>query len=314
MRNTAAPPLNGVSAQASGPVPGGTGLTELGLAAMILIWGVNFAVVKRALLVFDPLGFNSLRYLIASAVVYAVLRSRGPLQLPRREDLPRILLLGLVGNLVYQMVFIFGLDRTRAGNASLMLALVPVFVLMLGWRSEPRHGPRVVLGILLSVIGVALVSGSTLRLEGAETLTGDALMLTAALIWAGYTLGTRPLIARYGSMQSTAWTLWVGAAGIFLAGVPSVTAQSWEAVGPVEWGGLLFSSIFSIGLAYLLWYRGVERIGGARTAAYSNLTPVVAMATGWLWLGERLTLGAVLGAGMVLGGVAIVRSGRGDPG
>lgn len=292
-------------AQAGAPVPSG-GRTELALALMVMIWGVNFAVVKWALEVFDPLGFNALRYLIASVFVFAVLRAQGALRLPERRDLPRILGLGLVGNTAYQLAFIWGLDRTRAGNASLLLALVPIFVLLMDRRGD-RQGAWVWIGSILSVVGVALVSGDALRLEGSETLVGDLLMAAAAAIWAFYTVGARPLIQRYGSMQTTAWTLWVGAAGIFLIGVPELAGQNWGAIGPWAWAGLLYSALLSIGLAYLLWYRGVERLGGAQTAIFTNVTPVVALLTGALWLGERLTVFSVAGAALVLVGLMLVR-------
>jgi drug/metabolite transporter (DMT)-like permease len=303
------PPAPAAGSTAAGPTPGtpSTLGTELGLAAMILIWGVNFAVVKRALDVFEPLGFNALRYLLASVFVLVVLGARGKLSLPAREDLPRIVILGLIGNLVYQMAFILGLERTRAGNASLLLALVPVFILLLTRRSEPGQGRSVWVGVILSVVGVAMVSGSALRVEGVTTLTGDLLLLGAAVVWALYTVGTRALIIRYGSVRATAWTLWVGGLGIFLAGIPSLARQEWQQVSALAWAGLFYSAFLSIGLAYLLWYRGVERIGGARTALYSNLTPVVAVITGWVWLGEALTPVGMAGAALVLVGLMSVR-------
>lgn len=297
------------SAEAGAPVPA-EGWTEASLAGMVVIWGINFSVVKWALEAFTPLAFNALRYLLASFAVFLVLRARGPVPLPRRQDVGLVLALGVTGNFVYQMAFIFGLDRTRAGNASLMLALVPVFVLLLGLRGGgERHGTSAWIGAGISVVGVALVSGAALRLEGPTTLIGDALMIGAAGIWAVYTIGSRSLIQRYGSVAPTAWTLWTGAAGLFLAGVPDLLRTRWGGIGAAAWGGLLFSSLFSIALAYLIWYRGVERLGGARTAVFSNLTPVVALATGALWLGERLTAASIAGAAMVLGGIMLVRRG-----
>jgi drug/metabolite transporter (DMT)-like permease len=82
-------------------------------------------------------------------------------------------------------------------------------------------------------------------------------------------------------------------------------------VGSGEWGGLFFSAIMSIGLAYLIWYRGVERIGNTRTAIFSNLTPLVALAVGALWLGERPGPLALVGVVVTLSGVLLVRA---DPG
>lgn len=301
------PPTPAVGAEGPLPLPR-TGWTEASLALMVFIWGLNFAVAKRALAAFDPLAFNALRYLLASGFVLVVLWRQGRLAAPTREDLPRIFLLGLLGNTLYQLAFILGLDRTRAGNASLMLALIPVFVLVLGLRGGTRHGTRAWLGATISMLGVALVSGSSLRLEGTDALIGDLTLICAAAFWALYTQGSQPLIARYGAIQTTAWTLWAGALGIFLIGIPALLRQPWREVDSVAWGGMLFSAFFSIGLAYLLWYRGVERLGSARTAIYSNLTPVVALLAGAFWLGERLTPLSVAGAAMVLGGVMLVRS------
>ncbi len=141
--------------------------------------------------------------------------------------------------------------------------------------------------------------------------TGDLVLLGAAVMWALYTVGARPLVEKYGSVPVTAWTLWVGTAGLVAIGAPSLAGQAWGAVEAEAWGGLLFSALFSIGLAYLIWYRGVERIGNTRTSVFSNLTPVVALLFGALWLGERPTAPALLGAALILGGIFLVRS---DPG
>lgn len=295
-------------AQAGGPVPP-RGWTEAGLAAMVLIWAVNFSVVKRALAAFDPLGFNALRFVLASAFVLAVLRAQGPLRWPARHDVPRLLLLGVVGNVLYQLAFIFGLDLTRAGNASVMMALTPLFIALLSWLAgHERPGPRTWAGGLCSVTGVALVSRSALQLEGASTLLGDVIMIGAGVVWALYSVGSRPLVRRYGSVPTTAWTLWSGAVVLALLGIPSLVAQDWAAVDAVAWGGLVFSALLSIGLAYLIWYRGVERIGNTRTSIYSNLTPAVALVVAAVWLGERLTALSVLGAALTIGGVMLVRS------
>jgi len=277
---------------------------------MVVVWGVNFAVVKRALATFEPLGFNALRFALASLFVLAVLRSRGPLRWPDRSDIPRFIGLGVIGNVLYQMGFILGLERTRAGNASLMLSLTPIFTAVLSAASGgERPGPRSWAGGLVSVAGVALVTGSAIRMEGStRTLAGDLLLIGAALVWAIFTVGAAPMVRRYGSTQATAWTLWVGAAGLLLIGSPALARQDWGAVSAEAWGGLLFSAVFAIGLAYLLWYRGVERIGNTRTAIFSNLTPAVALAFGALLLGEHPSALALTGAALTLGGVMLVRS------
>jgi drug/metabolite transporter (DMT)-like permease len=278
---------------------------ELGLVGMVTIWGLNFAVVKSAFLSFELLGFNALRHVLASLFLLLVLWRLGGVGWPARRDWQRIVLLGAVGNIAYQMAFIYGLDRTRAGNAALMLALIPIFLLLAEDRGTTPK--RAWMGAFVSIAGVALVSGSSLRLEGVDTLIGDLILVGAAAVWAAYTTGAKPLIGVYGPLRTTAYTLWVGSVGLVLVGIPALVRQDWGAVSGWAWGELLFSSVLSIGVAYLLWYRGVQRLGGPRTAVFSNLTPVVALLAGALWLGERLTPASVLGASMVVGGILLVR-------
>ncbi|MDQ3388420.1 MAG: DMT family transporter [Gemmatimonadota bacterium] len=300
-----------LSAEATGPVPG-WGWTETSLLVMVFVWGINFAVVKRALEAFEPLAFNALRYPIASLFVLAVVAAQGGIALPERRDIPRLVVLGLLGNVFYQLAFILGLDRTLAGHASLMLALTPVFTAFFSaHRGHETPGRSTWVGAALAVLGVAMVTGSALTLTGdAEIFTGDLILLGAAVCWALYTVGSYPLVERYGSVPVTAWTLWVGTVGLVIVGAPSLAAQDWGIVGPKEWGGLLFSAILSIGLSYLIWYRGVERIGNTRTAIFSNLTPIVALAFGALLLGERPSLLALIGAAVTIGGVLVVRTDR----
>lgn len=298
-------------AEATGAVPG-WGWTETSLALMVGVWGVNFAVVKDALRVFDPLAFNALRFAIASVLVYGVLRARGEIGLPAREDVPRVIAVGLLGNVFYQMCFILGLDRSAAGHSALILALTPVITAFLSMATgHERPGGRTWGGAALSISGIALVSGASLHAQGREGLIGDAILVTAAIAWSAYTVGSRPVVARYGSVPATAWSLWVGALGLVPAGIPALLTQNWSAVTPGAWGGLAFSAVFAISLAYLIWYRGVERIGNTRTAIFSNLTPIVALAAGAVLLRERPSTLALVGAALTLAGVMIVRT---DPG
>ena len=300
-----------LGAEATAPVPE-WGWTETALSLMVLVWGVNFAVVKYALDAIQPLAFNALRFVIASVLVFGVLWAQGQTSLPARADVPRVIGLGLLGNVFYQMCFILGLDRTPAGHASLVLALTPILTAFLSMLTgHERPGPRTWGGAALSIVGVALVSGAGVRVGGRDALIGTLILIGASLAWALYTVGARPIVRRYGSVRTTAWTLWTGAVGLVVAGMPSLLRQDWDAVGPAAWGGLAFSATFAIGLAYLIWYRGVERIGNTRTAIFSNLTPVVALFAGALLLREEPSALALLGAALTLGGVMIVRT---DPG
>lgn len=291
--------------------------TDLGLLALAGIWGVNFSVLKVVLDLMDPLALNALRFPLA-ALVLALVVARLPGPGPEPGDRIPLILLGLLGNVVYQMAFIVGIDRTLAGNASLLLATSPVWTVLLSaalGHEEPNG--LVFLGSAVTLGGMGLVVAGGGQAVGWrwESLGGDALMAGAAVLWAFYTVSSARYVRRYGAIRVTAWTLWIGTPVLVLAGIPSLTVVPWDRVTAWTWLGIAYAGVFSVGIAYLLWYRGVKRLGNSRTAVYSNLVPVAALLTAWLWLGEVPTALQVSGAAVILGGISVARWGsRRQPG
>jgi drug/metabolite transporter (DMT)-like permease len=282
------------------------------LLLMVLIWGINFPIAKAALTELTPLAFNALRFPLAAAVVYVALRLRGRIAWPAPQDRVRVLLLGVLGNVFYQQFFIFGLHHTRAGTASVLLAGTPVVTALLsaGLGHEQIRAQTWV-GVAATVAGIVLVvtSGGPAA-DGPGSLLGDLLMIAASCSWAIYTVGSRRLIQRYGSVQFTAWTLWTGALILCLIGLPAVAGTDLGSVSGSAWLGVGYAGGLSIGVAYLIWYQGVQRIGNTRTAAYSNLVPVVALLAAWLHLGEVPAPRQVAGAAIIIAGITLAQRTR----
>jgi drug/metabolite transporter (DMT)-like permease len=289
------------------------GRAHVALLAMVLIWGINFPVAKAALDELTPLAFNALRYPLAAATIMLALAIRHGVRWPEPADRGAVIRLGLLGNLVYQQFFIFGLDRTRAGNASILLAATPVLTALLSAASgHERVEGRTWIGVLATFAGIALVvTLGTGHGDGTATLLGDVLMLGASVAWAVYTVGSRNLVAKYGAVPFTAWTLLIGAVALGLLGLPALLRTDLAAVSLRGWTGVVYAGALSIGVAYLIWYYSVGRIGNTRTAAYSNLVPVVALAAAWVQLGEVPTAGQLAGAAIIIGGITLAqRRGR----
>jgi drug/metabolite transporter (DMT)-like permease len=93
--------------------------------------------------------------------------------------------------------------------------------------------------------------------------------------------------------------------------VPAVTshirAVTWSEVSVGTWIAAVYSAVFALCLSYTIWYAAVREIGSARTSAYSNVVPIVAMTTAVVFLGEPLGVRKVAGAAAVLVGVALTR-------
>jgi drug/metabolite transporter (DMT)-like permease len=109
-------------------------------------------------------------------------------------------------------------------------------------------------------------------------------------------------------MQIAAWTLVGGTLPLLVLGAPAIARAHWAEVVPLTWVAILYSGIGSMGIAYLFWYRGVRLLGATRTAMFSNLQPIVAVAVAWPLLGERPTPWQGVGAAAVLGGLILTRT------
>jgi drug/metabolite transporter (DMT)-like permease len=219
------------------------------------------------------------------------------------------MLLGLLGTGLYQLFFISGLARTRAGTASLVIASSPAMIAIVGRvMGFEKVSRRAVLGIAIAFAGIAFVILSSADSnEGQPSMVGDLLVLGAVVCWAFYAHLVRPFAQRIDGIQVATWVLVGGTFPIVAAGIPSIMRTDWHTVGPLTWAAILYSGIISMGIAYLFWYRGARVIGPTRTSAFANLQPLVALAASWPMLGEKPTLIQGVGAGAVLGGLLLTR-------
>ncbi len=303
--------FTGTPPQPADTTPGPQGFTgtDALLALMIVFWGLNFIVIKAALTVLSPLAFNAVRFTMAALSIALIAWSRGS-RMPPRALIPRLAAMGVLANTIYQLAFIEGVARTRAGNAALIMAAVPVQTAVLSHligadRLRPRDG----FGLLLSTAGIAtIVLGSGRAVGFGSTVVGDLLVLSSTVCWTLFTLGSRPLVAQLGPITTTAWTMCLGAIPLLLICIPSALGQDWARVTPAAWAGTVFSGILSLSVAYVIWYRGVQKLGPARTAIYSNFTPVVAMLGAWALLGETPTAWQIGGAGGIFAGITLTRT------
>lgn len=289
----------------------GFSVVDLGLLVTIVIWGVNYAAIKAALRELDPYVFNAVRFVMATLTLAALARGRGAMPRIPRHDLAKLALLGILGNTLYQVIFIQGIARTTAANASLIMSSCPMLVALLATALGRDRLPRLAwAGVALAVGGLALVLAAGSHNEfKTGNLAGDLLILASAAVWAAYTVFASGVMARTPAVTATLVTFVAGTPPLVLLALPSLARQDWGAVGARGWFGVAFSGVFAIGVAYILWNAGIATLGGARTAVYQNFTPVIAAGFAWLTLGERWTPGQFLGAAAVLSGIALTRSG-----
>jgi drug/metabolite transporter (DMT)-like permease len=253
------------------------------LILVSIIWGVNFAFVKYALADFSPLSFTLLRFFLSALFLICVmLVKREPLFMDRR-DIGAVVTLGFIGITLYNILFMEGLNYTTASNSALFISSSPLFAaLILALKKGGRINPLIFVGLLLSTTGVFLIirnrpGGLSFSLRD---LAGDLLTISAAAFWALYTIKAKPLLDKYSAIKVTAYSR----------------------------AAFSFSTFVSGGIAFTLWYQGVQTIGVTRTVVYHYIVPFVAVVFAALFLGEQITILQLIGGISILAGVYLVQS------
>ncbi|MCE2850419.1 MAG: DMT family transporter [Roseiflexaceae bacterium] len=282
---------------------------DVGLIATILMWAINMPVVKHTFTYVPPLAFTALRFLFVPilmlAVVWIIERD---VSIERSLWRP-IILVGLIGNTGYQLFFMIGLNYTSASNAALLVATTPIWVALVsqirGWE---RLSWRSWLGIVISFVGVFVIlfNGEVIT---TEHLIGDVFVLIASACWAYYTIGAKAVLAKYSPLRVTALTLTVGAVPLVIIGMAEALTVDWLAVPWDGWLGMAYSVIFSIAIAYILWYNGVVKVGPTRTGIYASLLPACGVISAYFILGDQITLRDGIGMIGIVGGLLLTRRG-----
>jgi drug/metabolite transporter (DMT)-like permease len=283
---------------------------------MVAIWGANFSLVKVAMRDFPELAFNAFRLVIASAIFLGALwwqrRQATAATLPAhapltRADWLRLVFLGLVGHLLYQLFFLGGVKRTSVGNGSLIMGTTPVVVALLSaWTGHERIPPLRWLGAAISFLGLYIVVGQKVEWSATGHL-GDLLVFASVCCWATYSVASVPLLRKHSPLVVTGYSISMGAAAYVLVSLPTLLSVEWRTISLSSWLLMLASAVFALAVAYLIWYTSVQRAGSSRTAVWSNVTPVVATAIAALWLGEPIAANHVLGSIAIFTGLFITR-------
>ena len=268
-----------------------------GVAFGLLPWFARIAYGHGA----EPLGMLAVRFLFASFIMLLgrVVFKRGE-KWPERSLGIKLFLLGAVGYAPQATFFFFGIDRIDVSLATVIFYTYPVFVVLASWIFL-KHIPSTLMLVCLGavVIGAALTAGQVTS----GSWSGIALMFGAATWYTGYIIVSSRIVHIAGAYTSLTITM-IGALvahGIlYLAVSPDLPTDT------TGWMAILAASIIATVLAMGFFFAGVSRIGPGESAVLSTVEPVVSIAVGVTALHEELTMVRVIGALLVLGGVALM--------
>lgn len=285
-------------------------VVEFSLFLVAIIWALNFSVIKSSLTEIDPLSFNGLRFIFAAAIIWAALLwKQQQFSIPKKDWLP-LIGMGLLGNLVYQGLFIIGIDYTLSANAAVMLGTIPIWVALFShFFNLEKMNIFKAIGVVFAFAGIVfIISGGKEGFSfGSDTFFGDIIIILSAVVWGGFTILSKPFLSRYTPIQFSAVMSTIGCIVLFLVGLPNMVELNWGQVSYAAYGGVVYSGLLSIGAAYIIWNYGLQVVGAVHTATYQNLVPVLGLVFGIVLLNEQLSLLQYVGSALVIAGIVLAR-------
>jgi drug/metabolite transporter (DMT)-like permease len=271
-------------------------------AIAAVLWGGVFAAAKIGLEAIPTLSFTTMRLVLAGALLVLLARSTVWHGLPR--VLWRPLIVAGLAQTAFQLLLNQGIQRTSVSASAILLATAPLLTAAwLGATGRQRLAARQWGGLVLGLIGVALVVKSGGLDFAGTTAIGNVLALGSAAAWAWYGLAMRPVVVALGPIRATTATV-VFAGIVFLPiAAPELATVDWARVPPAAWAGFLYGATMGLVVATAVWVRSIERWGTQLTLNYGYLEPVAAVIIAALLLGESLDWLQGLGALCALVGV-----------
>ncbi|HEX5613177.1 MAG TPA: DMT family transporter [Burkholderiales bacterium] len=286
--------------------------------AMMFVWGANFGVTKFVLGSLGVGPFLFIRFLVmvvlGSLLLVIVYRHHLPKSWPRRADLPRFALAGLIGHTLHVGIVTWGINLSTAFSSALVLTSGPLWTLLiLAVLGVERLRMRQLAGTLIAFLGIVVFLSE--KFVGGLALAGigDLVLVFAASLFSLYTVIVKPLVLRYGPLPVLAYTLLFGAPPLLLVTLPSFLAASLTDLSWKVWFGMFWAAVVSSFLGWLVWSWVSAVRGVARSAPLQYLMPPIAGVVAWFTLGESFSPLKLAGAAVTMAGVAWAQFGGGRP-
>jgi drug/metabolite transporter (DMT)-like permease len=292
--------------------------SELELFSVVLMWGINFPLIKIILVVVPPHVLNVLRISSAGLVLGFIYFRRSKWSFstfwaPLRSDPKAFILISFVGWIFYQVAFITGINLTSAGNAAIIMASPPVWTAILGRiMGVDRLSLFSWVGLLVSIAGTAsIVALGTAEISlSSDLFLGNAFMLLAAAFWGFYTAMSRPMVAKHSPLALAVISLLIALPFLVIYSVPFWKLVDWSLVTPWYFLAIFLSGSLSTGVAIVFWNKSVQKLGASHTAAFNNLVPLIALFSSYFMLGSEIVAVQMIGGSLVIGGLVLMRWAR----
>lgn len=276
------------------------------LAANVL-YGLNYSIGKAVLGSIPPFAVVAVRVLCGLAAFWMI-HALFVREKTKRADHIKLLLCGVCGVAINQMLFFKGLSLTSEIHSALIMITTPMLVLIMAWiLLHDRITPRKAGGIACGAAGVCiLVLSAHAGASETASAAGDICIMINAASYAVFLVLAKPLMRIYHPLTITKWIFFYGMLFVMPVSLPSLVQVHWHSVPGEAYASLAYVVICATVLAYLFNVTGLHYGNPVLVSVYIYTQPVIATAVAVLVHGEALNMLQVISAILVFGGVFLV--------
>lgn len=281
---------------------------------LYVLWGSTYLAMRVVVRDMPPYVYGALRYLVAGPVMLAALALAGRKIRISSQDLWRLLVIAVLLLSVANIGVIWGEKYVPSGLASLIVALVPLWVVMIeAWVfSAGRMTPKGLFGLAFGICGLLvllwprIMSGSHLgRLE----LLGSGILAGASFFWALGSVFSHRYDLSVDVFVAAAWQMTF--AGLVNALVALVTGQFWQTRWTAHaFEGIGYLVLFGSWVGYSCYIYLLEHVPTPKVATYAYINPIVAVFLGWAILREKVDVFMLVGTVIIIASVWLVNSSK----
>jgi drug/metabolite transporter (DMT)-like permease len=272
-----------------------------------IFWGGTFVAGRLVAQNMGPYSIAFLRFTIASVLLLLLTWwVEGKLPKLKKSQIVPVVLLGITGIFIYNVMFFKGLKIIQAGRAALIIATCPIAIticssIFLKEKINLVKG----LGIFISVCGaIIVISRGNIKqiFEGGLGL-GELYIFCCVLCWVAYSLIGKTVMENLSPLVSVSYSSTVGAIALLIPAFVEGLTRNITGQSIVDWLCISYLGIFGTVIGFVWYYQGVERIGPTKAGLFINFVPISAILCAFVILREPITLSLAVGAVLVISGV-----------
>lgn len=285
-------------------------LAHFALLAVAVIYGLNYSIAKDVMPTYiKPFGFIFVRA-IGATTLFWIVSIFYKWEKINVKDYGRLILSGLFGVALNQMLFFKGLNATTPINAAIMMTINPIMVLTLSaiFLKDKLKLSRII-GIGLGIIGALFLitkGAQTLDVFSSDSSIGNILVLLNATSFAMYLVVVKPLMSRYKPITVIKWVFLFGFLMVIPFGFNEFQAVNWQNMPRFIFLEVLFVVVCTTFFAYLLNVYALKIVSSTTVSFYIYLQPLVASIAAIALGKDSLTLTLVISASFLFLGVYLV--------